>query len=296
MSLDELSREQKRAALNELRQALFQHELWCENFNRTVICNQAPDDRDLKEDAHRRWPFGKWLYGAGADRLGSHPSFSQILAANELIHRYAGMMLRAASARGSISLDDYELFLATLKQMRAHLVSIKHELQDALREADPLTGAGNHHRMLIWLRERQAFAQQCTCLVMMDLDHFKEVNDSYGHTLGDEFLVQFAEYVLSQLRPYDEFFRFGGEKFLYGAPNADLEEGRAIAEKLREGLARREFSVKGYLPLTVTASFGLTLLDPDLSVDQSIERADKALRAAKVAGRDRIAVWSASMI
>ena len=296
MSLDELTREQKRAALNELRQALFQHELWCENFNRTMICNQAPDDRDLKEDAHRRWPFGKWLYASGAERLGSHPSFSQILACNELIHRYAGMMLRASSARGSISLDDYELFLATLKQMRAHLVTIKHELQDALRDADPLTGAGNYHHMLTWLRERQAFVEQCTCLVMMDLDHFKEVNDSYGHTLGDEFLVQFAEYVMSQLRPYDEFFRFGGEKFLYCAPNADLEQGRAIAEELRQGLARREFSVKGYIPLTVTASFGLALLDPAVPVEVSIDRADKALRAAKFAGRDRIAVWSASMI
>ncbi len=296
MLLHELTREEKRTTLNELRQAIFQHELWYENFNRTMICNQAPDDRDLKEDAHRRWPFGKWLYANGADRLNSHPSFSQILAANELIHRYAGMMLRASAVRGSISLDDYELFLATLKQMRAHLVTIKHELQDALRDADPLTGAGNHHRMLDWLRERQAFAQQYTCLVMMDLDHFKEVNDSYGHTLGDEFLVQFAEYVMSQLRPYDEFFRFGGEKFLYCAPNADLEQGRAIAEELREGLARREFAVKGYLPLSVTASFGLAMLFPDLPVEVSIECADKALRAAKVAGRDRIAVWSASMV
>ena len=296
MRLDELTREQKRATLNELRQALFQHDLWYENFNRTMICNQAPDDRDLAEDAHRRWPFGKWLYTIGADRLGAHPSYSHILAANELIHRYAGMMLRASSVRGSISIDDYELFLATLKQMRAHLVTIKHELQDALREADPLTGAGNHHRMLTWLRERQASTQQSTCLVMLDLDHFKEVNESYGHTLGDEFLVQFAEYVMSQLRPYDEFFRFGGGKFLYCAPNTDLEQGRAIAEGLREGLARREFAVDGYLPLTVTASFGLTLLDFAIPVEASIDRADKALRAAKVAGRDRIAVWSASMI
>ena len=150
--------------------------------------------------------------------------------------------------------------------------------------------------MITWLRERQAFAQQSTCLVMLDLDHFKEVNESYGHTLGDEFLVQFAERVMSQLRPYDEFFRFGGEKFLYGAPNTDLEQGRAIAEGLREGLARREFAVNGYLPLTVTASFGLTLLDPAIPVEASIDRADKALRAAKGAGRDRIAIWSASMI
>ncbi len=95
---------------------------------------------------------------------------------------------------------------------------------------------------------------------------------------------------MSQLRPYDEFFRFGGEKFLYCSPNTDLEQGRAIAEGLREGLARREFAVNGYLPLTVTASFGLALLDSTIQVQTSVDRADQALRAAKVAGRDRIAV------
>jgi hypothetical protein len=120
MSLVEMTREQKRGALNELRQAIFQHDVWYENSNRTIICNQVVDERDLAEDAHRRWPFGKWLYGAGADRLDSHPHFSQIAAANELMHRYAGMMLRVSAERGSISLDDYELFLVTLKQLRGH--------------------------------------------------------------------------------------------------------------------------------------------------------------------------------
>ena len=66
--------------------------------------------------------------------------------------------------------------------------------------------------MLTWLRERQAFVEQCTCLVMMDLDHLQEVNDSYGHTLGDEFLVQFAEYVMSQLRPSRRVFPLWGRK------------------------------------------------------------------------------------
>ncbi len=224
MALNGLSREQKRAALKELRQALFQHELWYENFNRTIICTQAPDERDLEEDAYRRWPFGKWLYGSGAAALRSHPNFPQIINANELLHRYARGMLRASAERSTITLDDYELFLATLKQMRAYLVSIKHELEEALRDADPLTGAGNHHHMLAWLCERQALSSQPTCLVMMDLDHFKQVNDTYGHALGDEFLVQFAEHVLSRLQPNDDFFRLGGEQFLYCAANADVQQ------------------------------------------------------------------------
>ncbi|NUJ80243.1 diguanylate cyclase [Methylocystis sp. FS] len=293
MPFSKLSREQKRTTLNELRQSLFQHELWYENFNRTIICDQAPDERDLQEDANHRWPLGQWLHGAGANRLGSHPSFSQILVAHELMHRHAAIMLRTASEHRSIPLDDYELFLSALKQVRAQLVTIKHELEDELRNRDPLTGAGNHIAMLTALSERQALAPRPTCLAMMDLDHFREVNDTYGHTLGDEFLVQYAEFVMSHLRPHDEFFRFGGEKFLYCAADADLEQGRAVAEQLRKGLSDREFFVEGYLPLTVTASFGLALLDPSVPVEQSIERADQALHAAKAAGRDRIANWQA---
>lgn len=293
MPFSKLSREQKRTALNELRQALFQHELWYESFNRTIICDQVPDERDLQEDANHGWPFGQWLHSAGSDRLGSHPSFPQIVAAHEVMHRYAAIMLRTSSEHRPIALDDYELFLSALKQVRAQLVTIKHELEETLRNRDPLTGAGNHIAMLTTLRERRALAPRSTCLAMMDLDHFKEVNDTYGHTLGDEFLVQYAEFVMSHSRPYDEFFRFGGEKFLYCAADADLDQGHAIAEQLREGLSRREFFVEGYLPLTVTASFGLTLLDPSVPVEQSIERADQALRAAKDAGRDRIAIWQA---
>lgn len=291
MPFSGLSREQKRSALNDLRQALFQHELWYENFNRTIICGQVPDERDLQDGANYSWPLGQWLHGVGASRLGLHPSFSQILAAHELMHRHAAIMLRIAAEHRSIPLEDYELFLSAQKQVRAQLVTIKHELEDALRNRDPLTGAGNHIAMLTTLRERQALAQRPTCLVMMDLDHFKEVNDTYGHTLGDEFLVQYAEFVMSHLRPHDEFFRFGGEKFLYVALDADLERGRAIAEQLRGGLSDREFFVEGYLPLTVTASFGLAMLDPSAPVEQSIDRADQALHAAKAAGRDRIAIW-----
>lgn len=293
MPFSRLTREQKRSALNDLRQALFQHELWYENFNRTIICGQVPDERDLQDGANYSWSLGQWLHGVGASRLGLHPSFSQILAAHELMHRHAAIMLRIAAEHRSIPLEDYELFLSAQKQVRAQLVTIKHELEDALRNRDPLTGAGNHIAMLTTLRERQALAQRPTCLVMMDLDHFKEVNDTYGHTLGDEFLVQYAEFVMSHLRPHDEFFRFGGEKFLYAALDAELEQGRAIAEQLREGLSNREFFVEGYLPLTVTASFGLAMLDPSAPVDQSIDRADQALHAAKAAGRDRIAIWEA---
>jgi len=293
-----LAQEQLRAALNELQQALFNHEQWHENLSRTLICTLAPDERDLDADAHHKCRFGQWLYSKGSDRMGMHPSFSQIVAAHEFMHRYAGRLLRASSAGTSIALDDYELFVTTLKQMHLEILNTKHELEDAIYNLDPLTGASSRIGMLTKLREQQALVERKvhrTCVAMMDVDHFKEVNDTYGHPVGDEVLVRFTHYVMSHLRPYDSFYRCGGEEFLLCAPDADLEQGRAMIERLREGLAEIEFKGQNDTPFKATVSFGLTQIDPDVPVEQSIERADKALYAAKAKGRNRTKIWDASL-
>lgn len=293
-----LSQEHLRGALNELQQALFNHEQWHENLNRTLICSLAPDERDLDRDSHHKCRFGQWLYTKGSDRIGLHPSFSQIVVAHELMHRYATTLLRTSSAGRSISLDDYERFVTTLKQMHLEILNTKHELEDAIFNLDPLTGAASRIGMLTKLREQQTLAERkvhCTSIAMMDLDHFKDVNDTYGHAAGDEVLVRLTHYVMSHLRPYDSFYRCGGEEFLLCAPDADLEQGRAMVERLREGLAEIEFKGQCDTPFTVTVSIGLTLIDPDVPVEQSIERADKALYAAKAKGRNRTKVWDASL-
>jgi diguanylate cyclase len=92
MPLLEMTREQKRAALNELRQAIFQHDLWYESFNRTIICNQVPDERDLAEDAHKRWPFGKWLHGNGAALRVVSSSFRWVCLRHAPINLFSQIM------------------------------------------------------------------------------------------------------------------------------------------------------------------------------------------------------------
>lgn len=101
---------------------------------------------------------------------------------------------------------------------------------------------------------------------------------------------------MAQLRPYDMLFRYGGEEFLICTPDADLKSGYEAVERLRDGLAAIPFETDSGSSFQVTASFGVTLLDPDVSVEQSIARADKALLAAKSAGRNRVVVWDPSMI
>jgi diguanylate cyclase (GGDEF)-like protein len=152
--------------------------------------------------------------------------------------------------------------------------------------------------MLAQLRKQQGLVRRnlhATCVAMIDLDHFKDVNDNFGHAAGDDVLSQSARYLMSQMRPYDAFFRYGGEEFLFCAPDTDIRQGWAMVERLRVGLAERAIDGQIRPPIRVTASFGLAPLDPDIPVEQSIERADNALYAAKAAGRNRTIVWDASL-
>lgn len=298
MAFPGLSQENMRAALGVLEQALFHHEQWCEGLNRTLICGLTPDQRDVKDDAHRNCRFGQWLYGPGFGSLAQHPGFAEIEAAHERMHHCAKDMLLASAAGKRIPLEGYERFVNALKQMRLEVLTTKHELEDAIYNLDPLTGAASRIGMLTKLREQQAFVQRKVhfcCLAMMDLDLFKIVNDTYGHATGDRVMVAMARHILGKLRPYDMFFRYGGEEFLICVTNADIKTGYDIVDRLRQELALLPYEVDGNPPFHVTVSFGITLLDPDVPVEKSIDRADKALYAAKTAGRNRVTIWDPSM-
>lgn len=287
-----------RTALRELEQAIYNHEQWTETLHAALICRLPPDQRDISPDSHRKCRFGQWLYGTGTLELGRHPGFSEIEIAHERIHQYAASLLRASAEGSPISIKDYERFVNILKRMRLEVATVQRELEDALYKLDPLTGMPSRIGILTALREQQDMVRRKlhTCTVaMMDLDEFKAVNDMHGHAVGDNVLVAIARYVMAHLRPYDKAFRYGGEEFLFCLPGSDLQTGRDVLDRLRDELASLPHETVAKERFQVTVSFGMTLLDPDLPVERSIDRADKALYASKIAGRNRVTVWDASM-
>jgi diguanylate cyclase (GGDEF)-like protein len=298
MSFSELSQLQMRSALSGLRQAFFDHEQWCQALSRTLICSQIPDPSDVEDDAHHKCQFGQWLYGAGSKNFAAHPAFTQIKAAHKRVHDCGRDMLRATMNQQSISAQSYERFTTAVKEMRRGLLTTKHELQRSILNLDPLTETANRADMLTKLREEQALAKRkahSTCIAMVDLDNFKSINDKYGHIVGDQVLVRFTHHMRSRMRSHDTIFRYGGEEFLICTPNTELEAGQAKMELLGKELAEIVIHREGHPPFTTTASFGVTVIDPDVSVQLSIERADKALYAAKAAGRNRTVIWSPSL-
>ena len=132
-------------------------------------------------------------------------------------------------------------------------------------------------------------------LVLVDIDHFKKVNDTYGHLTGDHVLVGVAETMRRALRQYDAAFRYGGEELAMLLPETDVDGAAKLAERVRSRIANRTFKAEDGRKLTVTASFGVAMRQPDMSTpEQIIEAADGALYAAKERGRNRVVVVSPS--
>ncbi|MCF7994116.1 MAG: diguanylate cyclase [Chromatiaceae bacterium] len=126
--------------------------------------------------------------------------------------------------------------------------------------------------------------------VMLDLDHFKQINDTHGHGAGDRVLEQVAELIQSECRSVDVPVRFGGEEFLVLVIGQTLSGATKLAERLRVGIAEHPFDIDADSPLKVTASLGVAQRKPDESLEALIHNADMALYEAKRAGRDRFTI------
>ena len=166
---------------------------------------------------------------------------------------------------------------------------------------DDLTGTYNRRHIMQMLEQEQLRAQRTGrgfSLCLMDLDHFKRINDRHGHLGGDEVLRQFAMLVLGEIRTLDRvgrdaglgdenFGRFGGEEFLLLMPETGLEGAQACIERIRHKVAAASFSVEGK-PVALTMSCGVAAFRPGEDLRATLARADRALYQAKEAGRDRV--------
>jgi diguanylate cyclase (GGDEF)-like protein len=157
---------------------------------------------------------------------------------------------------------------------------------------DALTQVYNRAHLIDVLgREFKRFqrtGQPLSC-IMIDLDHFKNINDTYGHNFGDEVLVALAQLLRGSIRETDILGRYGGEEFLCLLPGADLEGARALAEKIRRAVEAKPFS-QGFFTIDLTASFGVASTSQAGvgNHDQLLQWADRALYRAKQTGRNRV--------
>ena len=293
-----IGKQELQTTLQQLDQAIYNHEQWLKDLTRSIICKLPYDNRDIADDAHRQCRFGQWYYSNPPQALRDHPAFVAIETEHHHMHQLGTRLLLAAANEVIGSPRDYDSFINAADRLHMEIYSLKQELEELLYNRDALTGAENRIGMLTRLRELRELVkrltQQCS-IVIMDLDHFKTINDTYGHPAGDQVLVAWVSYIKQHLRPYDRVYRYGGEEFLLSFPSTTLQIAQAVIERIRAGLTTVTIGTDETKAIMVTASFGITLLDPNVSVEESISRADTALYAAKMAGRNLVCTWDPSM-
>jgi diguanylate cyclase len=189
----------------------------------------------------------------------------------------------------------------SLEKSRSRVAALRSKLRDAkaLGLRDSLTALGNRRFFDSRLAKEIVGARaQGTemCLVLGDLDHFKEINDSYGHPFGDRVLKHFADLLAKTIRDTDIAARFGGEEFAVILPQTSLESAKRMTDEIRSRLETQEWInlQNGRLYSKITASFGIVRLGENDDRDTLVKRADTMLYQAKRAGRNRIMVENAA--
>jgi len=181
------------------------------------------------------------------------------------------------------------LLSALLYPMRNALL-YRTATRSALR--DPLTDTGNRIAMDQTLQREIEMARRHLhplSLLMLDIDHFKRINDSHGHSAGDEVLKAVAAAIKAQLRNVDMVFRFGGEEFLILLSNTGRDAAAMVGERLRQAAQAKDYWADGTL-IELTVSLGCSTLLPGESAESLLRRADSALYVAKREGRNRLAM------
>lgn len=173
----------------------------------------------------------------------------------------------------------------------AHRKSLEEQLRMAA-ELDALTGVdsrGHFMKRAKALLQRSSYEKEPFSLFMIDVDHFKRVNDTWGHTYGDRILTRIVDACQQSLRPNDIIGRFGGEEFVVGLPNTDEEAAQAIAKRIKDSVAAIE--LEGEMSnQRLSVTIGVAVASPDEDLDSLIMRADDRLYVGKREGRNRVVV------
>lgn len=200
----------------------------------------------------------------------------------------------------------HSTILRQLKELEAHRNMLEQEVRDRTKElelankkldlisrTDELTGLPNRRDMNETIANEIGRSQRTHkpfCFIFIDIDHFKAINDTYGHACGDVVLKSVAQTVRGLLRKYDVFARYGGEEFLTLLPETDLDGATIVAERFRKKIERMTVHYGDYT-INVTVTLGVAKFDERLGADRSIQLADKALYQGKEGGRNQVVVW-----
>lgn len=282
-------------ALRELDAGIEAHIHWLKTLHRSLVCGSPPSQDDIAEDAHHRCYFGRWYMSPDRVSLENwHEAMESIYSIHREMHARARSLLIRRRENANLAPDDYDFFMDMAIRFKAEVRGLQFRIINQVCLVDHLTGAWNRNSMFQQLAEeydRMVRNQQPCCICMVDLDHFKNINDIHGHPAGDKVLHSVVNIVTAGLRKYDTIFRYGGEEFLLCLPNITIADASLVVDRIRQSIATSDMEISPSVVIRITASFGVAAMSEDLSIEENIEVADRALLCAKVNGRNRICCW-----
>lgn len=280
--------------VKELDRALAMHQQWLKGFHRLIICDEPAPPACISLDAHLLCDFGRWYGSLNDAMLSQAPDLVALAEPHKAMHDSARKLLESLPFGNKARSVSYMVFVDCSLDFKQAIRHCQSNLLQRVCTVDHLTGAWNRHTMESRLHEeaeRVARGSQSCAICIVDIDHFKSVNDLYGHPAGDKALSMVARFLMENLRVYDITFRYGGEEFLLCLPETDLAEAEQLLNRIRESLSESAIELPDGKTIRITASFGVTPLNAGESISDVIERADHALLCAKSRGRNRVCVW-----
>lgn len=275
----------------ELDRMLNSHRNWVYRLNKTLICGLDPTNEMIATDAHVHCAFGHWLENKAQHLDIDDETLGNLVTRHKKVHDLAREMVLTVQDGTTINEALYDDFLASSEQFVGLIESAYDALVASINATDPLTGAENRSLMSVRLEERRHLSTKKgsqAWILMVDLDHFKSVNDEHGHEIGDQVLKGFSALVRDHIRGDDLFFRYGGEEFLLCISGVSAETVAAVAERLRKASSDKTYEVRNNGHISVTASFGIADMTAHRDIGDAINAADLAMYAAKKAGRNRV--------
>jgi len=178
-----------------------------------------------------------------------------------------------------------------------YIIGIYAEKVEQLAFHDKLTGLYNRHYLMEQLQELEALHKRYKeklSLILMDVDHFKKVNDSYGHPVGDKTLKAIAACIIKEMRETDFGTRYGGEEFLIVCPHTSIDDCYKLAERVRISIENLKEDALGFPgPQTISAGIFELSSDHEVSLTQILNHVDQALYSAKQGGRNKVVIYDA---
>lgn len=281
--------------LTELNTAVREHYDWSLKMLKLCILGGNPDNDLIGVNAHQYCSFSHWLEQKANDATLCTKVWTSIDQTHEAMHHTAKHLLYAIKdgSANAEKINAYHhaqcLFIDSIDHYKATLIAYRNKL-------DTLTGLPL--RQLLYedykLRiARSQRSQHTVYLLMLDIDRFKSINDTYGHNAGDEVLKVVAHRLRAGTRSAEALYRFGGEEFIALFDADDDTTASAVADRLCQRLSQAPVVIADGSRLTVTVTGGLTQTYGDESLQNAIGRADKALYQGKRNGRNRFVMVKA---